>query len=99
MTAADATDTDGYVAFRHRDFRLHCGSRLIMGIAMSMQAVAIGWYVSSVTRSPLALGIRPLAKIGFPSLGAASLDEDAAEVDAEFDVWRKVVSEIGLEPE
>ena len=41
----------------------------------------------------------PLAKIGFYSLGAASLDKAAAEVNAEFEVWKKVVSEIGLEPE
>ena len=61
MTAADATDTDGYVAFRYRDFRLHCGARLIMGVAMSMQAVAIGWYVYSVTKSPLALGLTGLS--------------------------------------
>ncbi len=61
MTAAAATDTDGYVAFRYRDFRLHCAARLIMGIAMSMQAVAIGWYVYSVTKSPLALGLTGLS--------------------------------------
>ncbi len=41
----------------------------------------------------------PLAKIGFYSLGAASLEKAAAEVNAEFDVWKKVVTEIGLEPE
>ena len=61
MAAAGATETDGYAAFRHRDFALHCGARLIMGVAMSMQAVAIGWYVYSVTKSPLALGITGLS--------------------------------------
>ena len=61
MTAAEPTSTDGYAAFRFRDFRLHCAARLIMGIALSMQAVAIGWYVYSVTKSPLALGITGLS--------------------------------------
>lgn len=61
MTAADATGTDSYAAFRFRDFRLHFMARFIMGIALSMQAVAIGWYVYSATRSPLALGITGLS--------------------------------------
>ncbi len=61
MTAAEATTTDGYAAFRFRDFRLHCAARFIMGIALSMQAVAIGWYIYSVTKSPLALGITGLS--------------------------------------
>jgi MFS family permease len=61
MAEADATTSDGYAAFRFRDFRLHCAARLIMGVAMSMQAVAIGWYVYSVTKSPLALGLTGLS--------------------------------------
>ena len=51
----------GYAAFTHRDFRLHCAARLLFGIALSMQTVAIGWYVYSVTKSPLALGLSGLS--------------------------------------
>ncbi len=63
MTAdtANTTDADGHAAFRFRDFKLHFSARLIMGIAMSMQAVAIGWYVYSATKSPLALGLTGLS--------------------------------------
>ena len=41
----------------------------------------------------------PLAKMGFYSLGGASLEKAAEEVNSEFDLWKKVVTEIGLEPE
>ncbi|HVB90163.1 MAG TPA: MFS transporter [Beijerinckiaceae bacterium] len=57
----------GYTAFRHRDFRLHCAARLLFGVALSMQSVAIGWYVYSVTNSALALGFSGLASF-LPSL-------------------------------
>ncbi len=61
MSLAGAAATDGYIAFRYRDFRLHCAARFIYGIALSSQAVAIGWYIYSVTHSPLALGITGLS--------------------------------------
>ncbi len=61
MSIANAAASDGYVAFRYRDFRLHCAARLLYGIALSMQAVAIGWYVYSVTDSPFALGVAGLS--------------------------------------
>lgn len=50
----------GFVAFRSRDFRLHCLARLLYGIAQSMQVVAIGWYVYAVTQDPFALGLSGL---------------------------------------
>ncbi len=61
MSITGAAGAEGYAAFRSRDFRLHCAARLIMGVALSMQATAIGWYVYSVTESPLALGLTGLA--------------------------------------
>jgi MFS family permease len=61
MSIASAAKSDGYVAFRYRDFRLHCAARLLYGIALSMQAVAIGWYIYSVTKSPFALGVAGLS--------------------------------------
>ena len=51
----------GYAAFSHRNFRFHCTARLVFGIALSMQTVAVGWYIYSVTNSPLLLGISGLA--------------------------------------
>jgi MFS family permease len=51
----------GYIAFQSPNFRLHCLARLVYGIALSMQSVAVGWYVYSVTKSALALGLSGLA--------------------------------------
>ena len=65
---ADATDSQGYIAFRYRDFRLHCTARLVYGVALSMQAVAIGWFVYTVTQSTLALGIAGLSSF-LPAAG------------------------------
>jgi MFS family permease len=54
-------ENSGYAAFTHRDFRFHCTARLLFGIALSMQTVAVGWYIYSVTNSALLLGISGLA--------------------------------------
>ena len=61
MSSGEALSGKGYAAFTHRDFRLHCAARLLFGIALSMQTVAVGWYVYSVTKSPLALGLSGLS--------------------------------------
>jgi len=61
MSLASAAAPSGYVAFTYRDFRLHCAARLLYGVALSMQAVAIGWYIYSVTSSPFALGLAGLS--------------------------------------
>ena len=54
-------ENSGFAAFTHRDFRFHCTARLLFGIALSMQTVAVGWYIYSVTNSALLLGISGLA--------------------------------------
>ena len=51
----------GYVAFAYRDFRFHCAARLLYGVGLSMQAVAIGWYIYDTTNSVLALGLSGLS--------------------------------------
>jgi MFS family permease len=61
VDGAGAKENTGYAAFSHRDFRFHCAARLLFGVALSMQTVAVGWYVYDVTNSALALGISGLA--------------------------------------
>jgi MFS family permease len=65
--SAGAKNT-GYEAFTHRDFRFHCSARLLFGIALSMQTVAVGWYVYGVTNSALALGFSGLASFLPPAV-------------------------------
>ncbi|MBM3536334.1 MAG: MFS transporter [Alphaproteobacteria bacterium] len=45
----------------HRDFRLFLGARFAAGLAMQMQAVAIGWYLYDLTGDPMTLGYAGLA--------------------------------------
>ena len=70
MTTAEVAGTDGYAAFRYRNFTLHCAARFIMGIGLSMQVVAIGWYIYDVTNSALALGLSGLATFLPPAIFA-----------------------------
>ena len=65
---AGGKENSGYAAFAHRDFRFHCSARLLFGIALSMQTVAVGWYVYSVTNSALALGFSGLASFLPPAV-------------------------------
>ena len=68
MSVADAAASDGYVAFRYHDFRLHFLARIVYGCALSAQGVATGWYIYSVTHSTLALGLAGLASF-VPAIG------------------------------
>ena len=65
---AGGKENSGYAAFSHLDFRFHCTARLLFGIALSMQTVAVGWYVYSVTNSALALGFSGLASFLPPAV-------------------------------
>jgi MFS family permease len=44
-----------------RDFRLYLAARFCAGLAMQMQAVAVGWYLYDLTGDPLVLGYAGLA--------------------------------------
>ena len=56
-----AAQSNGWVAFRHRDFALYFTSRFASGLAIQMQNVAVGWLVYDLTGDPLALGLVGLA--------------------------------------
>ncbi|MFD0934302.1 MFS transporter, partial [Methylobacterium trifolii] len=68
----------GWAVFRNGDFRLFGAARFLTGLAYQMQAVAIGWFVYDLTRSPLALGLVGLA--GFlPAMLAALVTGHVAD--------------------
>jgi MFS family permease len=52
---------DGWAAFRSRDFRLYCGARFSVAMAVQILNVAVGWTVYDVTRDPFALAFVGLA--------------------------------------
>jgi hypothetical protein len=47
----------GWVAFRHRDFRLFCAVRFAMALAVQVQTVAVAWLVYDSSGSALNLGL------------------------------------------
>jgi MFS family permease len=53
--------SQGWAAFRHRDFRLFCGARFSMALATQIQTVSVAWLVYDVSRDALALGLVGLA--------------------------------------
>ena len=49
------------MVLRHRDFRLLLAGRFCAGLALQMQAVAVGWYLYDHTGDPLSLAYAGLA--------------------------------------
>jgi len=49
--------TTGFVAFRHRDFRIVFVNRILSAMATAMLQVALGWEMWRVTQDPLVLGL------------------------------------------
>jgi MFS family permease len=68
----------GWIAFRHRDFALYCGSRFLSAMAIQIQNVAVGWLVYDLTREPLALGLVGLASF-LPAICLALLTGHVAD--------------------
>jgi MFS family permease len=54
-------DEGRWAALRSRDFRLFCAARLLSGMALQMQTVAVGWLIYELTQSAWALGLVGLA--------------------------------------
>lgn len=51
------SQTTGFVAFRHRDFRLVFVNRILSAMATAMIQVAIGWEIYVITSDPFMLGL------------------------------------------
>jgi len=54
---AARTRPSAWAALRNRDFALFCVGRLMGGLGLQMQTVAVGWLVYALTDDPLALGL------------------------------------------
>jgi MFS family permease len=50
-------ETTGWVAFRHRDFRIVFVNRILSAMATAMLQVAIGWEMYVITADPFILGL------------------------------------------
>ena len=59
-----------YAALQIRDFRLLVSGRLLITLALQIQAMAVGWQIFELTHNPLYLGFAGLAE-ALPALGIA----------------------------
>ena len=57
----DAARPSRWDVLAYRDFRLFCLGRLMGGLGLQMQTVAVAWLVYALTGDPLALGLVGLA--------------------------------------
>lgn len=61
---------DAFAALRFPEFRFYLGTRFFLTFALQMKAVIVGWFVYSVTKDPLSLGMIGLAE-AIPALSVA----------------------------
>lgn len=61
---------DAFAALRYPEFRFYLGTRFFLTFALQMKAVIVGWFVYSVTKDPLSLGMIGLAE-AIPALSVA----------------------------
>ena len=61
---------DPYISLSFREFRFFLSMRFFLTLAYQVQAVVVGWYVYSITKDPLSLGLIGLAE-AIPAIGIA----------------------------
>jgi MFS family permease len=54
---------DPYVALRFHDFRFFLVTKILITMALQIQAVVVGWHIYSITHDPLSLGLIGLVEI------------------------------------
>lgn len=54
---------DPYSALRFKDFRFFLTTKILLTMALQIQAVVVGWQVYELTKDPLSLGLIGLAEI------------------------------------
>ncbi|PTE22829.1 MFS transporter [Cereibacter changlensis JA139] len=62
MTVQDRAPVGRWVAFRHRGYPAYWTALLLVGFAVQIQTVAIGWQVYDLTRDPFDLGLVGLSQ-------------------------------------
>src|SRR5437879_4243840 len=68
-----------YAAVQVRDFRYFIFSKLFITLAVTIQAVAVGWQIYEITKDPLSLGLIGLAE-AVPAIGVALYAGHLADV-------------------
>ncbi|MGC4022851.1 MAG: MFS transporter [Cyclobacteriaceae bacterium] len=68
-----------YATMQVRDFRFFILARLFITVAVTIQAVAVGWQIYEITKDPLSLGLIGLAE-ALPAIGVSLYAGHLADV-------------------
>ncbi|OAQ40470.1 MFS transporter [Pedobacter psychrophilus] len=86
---------DPYIALRFKEFRSYLLMRFFLTIGYQVQGVVIGWYIYSITKDPLSLGLIGLAE-AVPAIGIALYGGYIADKSNKKSLLQKVVGLILL---
>jgi MFS family permease len=86
---------DPYIALRFKEFRSYLLMRFFLTIGYQVQGVVIGWYIYSITKDPLSLGLIGLAE-AIPAIGIALYGGYIADKSNKKTLLQKVVGLILL---
>lgn len=86
---------DPYIALRFPEFRSFLVMRFFLTIGYQIQGVILGWYVYSLTKDPLSLGLIGLAE-AVPAIGIALYGGYIADKSNKKTLLHKVVGLILL---
>jgi MFS family permease len=84
-----------YIALRFKEFRSYLLMRFFLTIGYQVQGVVIGWYIYSITKDPLSLGLIGLAE-AIPAIGIALYGGYIADKSDKKTLLQKVVGLILL---
>ncbi len=86
---------DPYIALRFKEFRSYLLMRFFLTMGYQVQGVVIGWYIYSITKDPLSLGLIGLAE-AVPAIGIALYGGYIADKSNKKTLLQKVVGLILL---
>lgn len=86
---------DPYISLRFKEFRSYLLMRFFLTIGYQVQGVVIGWYIYSITKDPLSLGLIGLAE-AIPAIGIALYGGYIADKSNKKTLLQKVVGLILL---
>ncbi len=84
---------DPYIALRFPEFRSFLVMRFFLTIGYQIQAVVIGWYIYSLTKDPLSLGLIGLCE-AVPAIGIALYGGYVADKSNKKTLLKRVVAVI-----
>ncbi|SMO58726.1 MFS transporter [Solitalea koreensis] len=78
MPSQSSINTDAFASLRYPEFRSYLSMRFFLTFALQMKAVLVGWFIYSLTKDPLSLGMIGLAE-AIPAISIAMFGGHVAD--------------------